>query len=162
MKGGGAPGHGLDRVFAPHTLVVRANLAYWTGEIGDAAAARDQFAALLPIRERVSGPDHPEALTARANLARWTGRAGNAAAARNQFAALLPIREPCTQWTTVDIVTSRSAWRLGVPRHVASRYADTLRSGGLSALLAFDREPKPQEISLQLDACGVQGQSAAP
>ena len=31
------------------TLAARANLAYLTGEAGDAAGARDQFAALLPV-----------------------------------------------------------------------------------------------------------------
>ena len=71
----------------------RANLARWTGEAGDAAGARDQFAALLPVRERVLGPEHPDTLTARHDLARWTGEAGDAAGARDQFAALLPVRE---------------------------------------------------------------------
>ena len=71
----------------------RGNLAHWTGEAGDAAGARDQYAALLPVRERVLGPEHPDTLTARANLARWTGEAGDAAGARDQFAALLPVRE---------------------------------------------------------------------
>ena len=70
-----------------------ANLARWTGEAGDAAAARDQFAALLPVRERVLGPEHPDTLSARGNLARWTGEAGDAAGARDQFAALLPVCE---------------------------------------------------------------------
>ena len=56
-------------------------------------AARDQFAALLPISERVLGPEHPDTLSPRVNLARWTGEAGDAAAARDLFAALLPIRE---------------------------------------------------------------------
>ena len=37
----------------PETLKSRGNLAYWTGEAGDAAGARDQFAALLPLLERV-------------------------------------------------------------------------------------------------------------
>ena len=69
----------------PDTLTARGNLARWTGEAGDAAAARDQFAALLPVRERVLGPEHPDTLTARANLARWTGEAGDAAAARDQY-----------------------------------------------------------------------------
>jgi hypothetical protein len=36
-----------------------------------AAGARDQYAALLPIFERVLGPEHPDTLTSRANLARW-------------------------------------------------------------------------------------------
>ena len=61
--------------------------------MGDAAGARDQYAALLPVRERVSGAEHPHTLTARGNLARWTGEAGDAAAARDQFATLLPVFE---------------------------------------------------------------------
>ena len=60
---------------------------------GDPAAARDQCAALLPVLERVLGPEHPDTLTARGNLARWTGQAGDPAAARDQYAALLPVRE---------------------------------------------------------------------
>ena len=71
----------------------RANLARWTGEAGDAAGARDQFAALLPVLERVSGAEHPDTLADRANLARWTGEAGDAAGARDQFAALVPVHE---------------------------------------------------------------------
>ena len=47
----------------------------------------------MPIRERVSGPEHPETLAARDNLAYWTGEAGDAPGARDQYAALLPIRE---------------------------------------------------------------------
>ena len=63
----------------------------------------DAAAALMPIRERVLGPDHPSTLSARHELARWTGEAGNPVSARDQFAALLPIRErvlgPDTRWT---------------------------------------------------------------
>jgi hypothetical protein len=55
--------------------MVHALLAYWTGKAGDAAGARDQFAALLPIRERVLGPEHPETLISRSDLAYWTGKA---------------------------------------------------------------------------------------
>ena len=50
----------------------RANLASWTGEAGHAAGARNQFAALLPTRERVSGSEHPATLTVRAGCAFWT------------------------------------------------------------------------------------------
>jgi Tetratricopeptide repeat len=75
----------------PDTVAARLDLAYWTGMAGDPAAARDQYAALLPIRERVLGAEHPHALAARHNLARWTGQAGDPAAARDQFAALLAV-----------------------------------------------------------------------
>ena len=40
------------------------------------AGARDQFAALLSVRERVEGPEHPGSLAARHDLAFWTGRRG--------------------------------------------------------------------------------------
>jgi len=75
------------------TLAARHLLAIWTGEAGDAAGARDQSAALLPLHEQVQGAEHPDILTARHNLAAWTGRAGDAAGARDQLAALLPLRE---------------------------------------------------------------------
>ena len=64
-----------------------------TGEAGDAAGARDQVAALLPVFERVLGLEHPETLRARYDLARWTWEAGDAAGARDQVAALLPVFE---------------------------------------------------------------------
>lgn len=51
------------------------DLAYWTGQAGNAAGARDQSAALLPLRERVLGPEHPDTLTARRVLAHWTRKA---------------------------------------------------------------------------------------
>ena len=38
-------------------------------QAGDAAAARDQFAALLPIGERILGPEHPDTLATRRSLA---------------------------------------------------------------------------------------------
>ena len=91
-----ADAHGESDAYGPEhpaTLTARHELARWTGEAGDAAGARDQFAALLPIRERVVGPEHPQTLATRHELARWTGEAGDAAGARDQFAALLPIRE---------------------------------------------------------------------
>jgi hypothetical protein len=77
----------------PDTRNARYDLAYWTGEAGDAAGARDQFAALLSTEEGVLGPDHPSTLITRHELARWTGEAGNAARARDLFAVLVPIEE---------------------------------------------------------------------
>ena len=52
-----------------------AALARWTGESGesgDAAGARDQYAALLPVFEQVFGGEHPGTMGARTELARWT------------------------------------------------------------------------------------------
>jgi Domain of unknown function (DUF4062)/Tetratricopeptide repeat len=77
----------------PSTLTARAFLADWTGRAGDAAGARDQFAALVPVIEQVSDAEYPDTLTVRAGLAHWTGEAGDVAGARDQYAALLPVRE---------------------------------------------------------------------
>jgi hypothetical protein len=93
----------------PDTLAARAHLADWTGVAGDAAGARDQCAALLPIRERVLGAEHPGTLAARHNLARWTGEAGDAARARDQYAALLPIRERVQGAEHPDTQTTRDS-----------------------------------------------------
>ena len=89
------------------TLAARHNLAHWTGEAGDAAAARDQYAALLPIQEQVLGAEHPATLTTRHELARWTGEAGDAAGARDQFAALLLIRGRVLGAEHAHILTTR-------------------------------------------------------
>jgi hypothetical protein len=91
-----ADAHNEDGAYGPEhpgTLTARFELARWTGAAGDAATARDQLAALVPIQERVCGADHRDTLATRANLARWTGESGDAARARDQFAALLPLRE---------------------------------------------------------------------
>src|SRR5262249_52270248 len=49
--------------------------------------------ALLPVFERVCGPEHLDTLAIRDGLARWTDRAGVAAGARDQYVALRPVRE---------------------------------------------------------------------
>jgi hypothetical protein len=50
----------------PDTLSARQNVAYWTGETGDARGALTLFQALLPDLERVLGADHPDTLTTEA------------------------------------------------------------------------------------------------
>lgn len=67
--------------------------ARYLGEAGLHQSARDLFADLLPIYERVQGAEHPEILATRHDLARWTGAAGDPAGARDLLAELLPIRE---------------------------------------------------------------------
>src|SRR5580693_1182604 len=59
-------------------LAARSELAYTTGKSGDAAGARDQFAALLPVAERILGPEHPDTLTIRHSCANFAGYAGGA------------------------------------------------------------------------------------
>ena len=60
----------------PDVLTTRANIASWTGQCGDAAAALQLFRELLPDQVRVLGPDHPDVLTTRHNIAYWTARSG--------------------------------------------------------------------------------------
>jgi hypothetical protein len=61
----------------PDTLAARSNLAHWTGQAGNAAAAREQLAGLLPVVERVLGPEHPDTVTTRNNLAHLRRKAGD-------------------------------------------------------------------------------------
>ncbi|GAA1867407.1 tetratricopeptide repeat protein [Asanoa iriomotensis] len=72
-------------------LQQRVVLANTIGDAGDPATARDQLAALLPIQERVTGPEHGATLRLRHGLAAWTGEAGDATSARDQYAALLEV-----------------------------------------------------------------------
>jgi hypothetical protein len=73
-----ADAHGRSAAYgAEHsaTLLARHQLALYTGQAGDAAGARDLFAA-LPVSERVIGPEHPYTLATRHMLATYTGEAG--------------------------------------------------------------------------------------
>ena len=83
------------------------SLVSWIGEAGNAPAARDQFVWLVPVCERVLGPEHPDTLAARGELAYWTGRAGDAPAARDQFAWLVPVCERVLGPEHLDTLTSR-------------------------------------------------------
>jgi hypothetical protein len=70
-------------------------------------------AALLPIRERVLGRQHPDTLGTRVSRARWTGEAGDAAGARDQFAALLPTYERAFDpdyWNTLNVRKNLAFW----------------------------------------------------
>jgi hypothetical protein len=107
-----ADAHEQDDAYGPEhrdTLNARGDLARWTGEAGDAAGARDRYAALLSVRERVQGVEHPDTLTTRHNLASWTVEAGDAAGARDQFAALLPLFERVLGAEHPDIPTTRGS-----------------------------------------------------
>ncbi len=101
------------------------------GAAGNAAAARDQLAHLLPLREQVSGPENPETLATRHNLAYWTGQAGDAAAARDQFAALLRSQEEVSgpeQPKTLNIRRNLAFWtgQAGDPAAARDLFADLL------------------------------------
>jgi NACHT domain/Tetratricopeptide repeat len=73
----------------PSTLTTRANIAWWTGQCGDAGEALRLFQALLPDRVRVLGADHPDTLTTRNSIAGWTGDCGDNREALRLFQALL-------------------------------------------------------------------------
>jgi hypothetical protein len=55
----------------PDTLITRNNIAFWTGQTGDAREALRLSEALLPDRERVLGPDHPDTLDTRSWIKHW-------------------------------------------------------------------------------------------
>ena len=77
---------------APDTLRARSDIAFWTGEAGDAAGALRLFEELLEDQVRVLGPDAPDTLRARSDIAFWTGEVGDAAGALRLFEELLPDR----------------------------------------------------------------------
>jgi hypothetical protein len=95
------PGH-------PDVLATRNNIAAWTGECGDAAAALQLFRELLPDVVRVLGPDHPDVLATRSNIAAWTGASGDAAAALQLFRELLPDMVRVLGPDHPDVLTARS------------------------------------------------------
>ena len=64
---------------------------------------------LLPVRERVSGAEHPDTLTTRHHLARWTGEAGDAVTARDQLTVLLPIQQRVIGAQHPDTLTTQAS-----------------------------------------------------
>jgi hypothetical protein len=76
----------------PSTLQAGVELARWTGEAGNPAAARDLLVRLMPQLQATFGPVDPVTLTARAHLADWTGRAGDWTGARDLAADVLEQR----------------------------------------------------------------------
>ena len=74
------------------TLTTRANIAFWTGQAGNAREALRLFEELLPDHTRVLGPDHPDTLNTRNNIAAWIGQTGAAREALRLSQALLPVQ----------------------------------------------------------------------
>jgi hypothetical protein len=153
------------------TLTARNQLAIWTGWAGDAAGARDQLAALLPVRERVLGAEHRETLTTRAHLAYFIGDAGDAAGARDQYAALLPVRERVQGAGHPDTLTSRAnlaRWtgRAGDAAGARDQYAALLpvrerAEGAEHPDTLIDRHNLAYWTGLAGDAAGARDQLAA-
>ena len=75
------------------------------------------LAGLLPVRERILGPEHPDTLITLSNLARWTGESGEAAAARDLLTGLLPMRERILgpEHPDVDGIANSSGDRPSMP-----------------------------------------------
>src|ERR1022692_3179157 len=74
---------------------------------GPAVTRRARWRSRTPVRERVSGPEHPDTLNDRGNLARWTGEAGDPERARDLYAALLPDCERILGPEHPDTLTTR-------------------------------------------------------
>jgi hypothetical protein len=74
----------------PQTLAARDSLAYWTGHTDQTQAARGQYAALVPVAERVLGAEHPSTLTMKVRFAGMTGAAGDPAKAQAMLSDLMP------------------------------------------------------------------------
>ncbi|MFV2099013.1 NB-ARC domain-containing protein, partial [Micromonospora sp. LOL_014] len=75
----------------PDILQVSADIASFTGGTGDVHSARELYAGLVLVSDRVLGAEREESLMYRSNLAFFTGVAGDPAAARSQCLKLLPV-----------------------------------------------------------------------
>jgi hypothetical protein len=64
----------------PSTLTASANAAHRSDEAEDAAGLRDQFAALMPVTDRILRDEHPDTPAARADVTHGPDHAGDAAA----------------------------------------------------------------------------------
>jgi len=124
-------GSQVDNAY-PETLLARHNVAFWTGEAGDAREALRLFQALLPDQERVLGVDHPDTLTTRNNIAWLTGEAGDAREALRLFQALLPDQERVLGPDHPDTLKTRN--------NIAAWTGDAREALGLSRTLLPDQE----------------------
>ncbi len=78
---------------ASNTLSSRNNLAIALGAQGRFAEAAEEFRAVLAIRERVLGAEHPDTLPSRNNLANALGAQGKYAEAEKEHRAVLAMFE---------------------------------------------------------------------
>ncbi|WP_238011269.1 tetratricopeptide repeat protein [Dactylosporangium sp. AC04546] len=72
---------------------IRENLVHWMSETGDRAKARDLYAEVLAVRERVRGTDHPQTVSTRTDLAFAAAETGDMGRARDEYAVLAPSLE---------------------------------------------------------------------
>ena len=119
----------------PQRLAIRSEIAYWTGEVGDAREALRLSSELLPDLEHALGPHHPDTLTTRNNIAHWTGELGDTREALRLYTELLPNREHALGPHHPNTLTTRG--------HIAywtGRGGDTREALRLSSELLPDRE----------------------
>jgi hypothetical protein len=90
------------------TLILRGQIASWTGRSGHPAEALRLSRELLPDQERVLGPDHRGTLATRGNMATWTGECGDPAEALRLFQELLPDQERVFGHDHPDTLTMRN------------------------------------------------------
>jgi tetratricopeptide (TPR) repeat protein len=77
----------------PDILLIRSNVAYWTGQCGHPAEAVRLFQELLRDEERVLGRDHRSTLSTRGNIAAFVGESGHLAEALRLSQELLSDEE---------------------------------------------------------------------
>ena len=82
--------HGRDD--DPTLFDLRRQLAVWTGEAGNARAARNQLSSLVRTQAAVLGPEHPETLRTTSHLGFWSFEADDIADAKEIFERLLPMQ----------------------------------------------------------------------
>jgi hypothetical protein len=115
----------------PFILLLRSNVARWTGAAGDPATACDIYADLLPIMERVFGPTHPRTLTAKYNYAAWIADAGDPVKSRDLYITLLPAYEEkfgLTHPETLGVQANLAfiTGMAGDPQRACELYADLI------------------------------------
>jgi uncharacterized protein DUF4062/tetratricopeptide repeat protein len=72
---------GSSRLDPIQLLQMQSDLAWWTGQAGDATEARQLAREVAADSARILGPEHRQTISSRLNVARWTGESGDTAEA---------------------------------------------------------------------------------
>ena len=121
----------------------------WTGAARGRGRARDQFAALLPLDERVSAPKHPDTLRARATLPVGPG-AGDAGRARDRSPRCCPVDERVLGAEHPETLAAPAATSPAGPG--AAGDAAGARDQ-YAALLPIDQRVRPGPTGVTLGGC---------
>ncbi|MGY5766115.1 hypothetical protein ACXET9_13055 [Brachybacterium sp. DNPG3] len=115
-----------DGLSTRDVLLVRNNRAFWIGESGDGARAREQFAMLL----RELGPDDFYALATRNNLAYWSGFMGEVGRALDEYETLkAQLQNPALLSRLGGDVAARPRTRSRAATRAARDHRSQARSG---------------------------------